>query len=59
MYFMRIITSYTMGFYEITVDIRAIFSIFSVFHEPTGELNTEKIPKNYENITGISEKHMV
>ena len=30
------------------------FGIFSVFHEPLGEWNTEKIPKNYENITGIS-----
>ena len=44
-----------MGFYEIPVDIRAIFwYFFSVFHEPIGEWNTEKIPKNYENITGIS-----
>ena len=40
-----------MGFYEILVDIRAIFS---VFQEPIGEWNTEKIPKNYENISGIS-----
>ena len=30
------------------------FGIFSVFHEPLGEWNTEKIPKNYENIIGIS-----
>ena len=36
-----------MGCYEITVDIRAIFWYF-------GSWNTEKIPKNYENITGIS-----
>ena len=43
------ITSYTMGFYEIPLDIRAIFWYFSVFQEP----------KNYENITGISSKHMV
>ena len=35
-----------MGFYEIPVDIRAIFWYFF--------WNTEKIPKNYENITGIS-----
>ena len=41
-----------MCFNEISVDIRAIF--FSVFHEHLGEWNTEKIPKNYENITGIS-----
>ena len=26
------------------------FGIFSVFHEPLDEWNTEKIPKNYENI---------
>ena len=48
-----------MSFYEIQVDIRAIFWYFSVFHEPLGEWNTEKIPKIYENITGISSKHMV
>ena len=30
------------------------FGIFPVFHEPLGEWNTEKIPKNYENISGIS-----
>ena len=30
------------------------FSIFSVFHEPLDEWNAEKIPKNYENTTGIS-----
>ena len=30
-----IFTSYTMGFYEIPVDIQAIFLVFfSVFHEP-------------------------
>ena len=44
-----------MGFYEIPVDIRAIFGcFFFVFHEPLGEWNTEKIPNNYENITRIS-----
>ena len=32
-----------MGFYEIPVDIGAIFLVFfSVFHEPLGEWNTEK-----------------
>ena len=40
-----------MGFYEIPVDIRAIFWYFSVYRK--------KIPKNYENNTGISYKHMV
>ena len=41
-----IITSYTIGFYEIPVDIRAIFwYFFSVFHEPIGEWNTEKNTK--------------
>ena len=35
-----------MGFYEIPVDIRAIFwYFFSVFHEPLGEWNTEKNTK--------------
>ena len=46
-----------MGFYEIPVDIRAIFWYFFIFHKPLGdkgEWNTEIIPKNYENITGIS-----
>ena len=44
-----------MGFYEIPVDFEQVFGIFlySVLW------NTEKIPKNYENITGISSKHMV
>ena len=32
------------------------FGTFSVFHEPLGEWNTEKIPKNYEDIDGISLK---
>ena len=50
-----IFTSYTMGFYEIPVDIRAIFWYF--FCIPRAFRRVEyrkKIAKNYENITGIS-----
>ena len=41
----EIFTSYTMGFYEISVDIRAIFWYFSVFHERLGKWNIEKNTK--------------
>ena len=42
---MLLLTSYTMGFYEIWWIFEQFFCIFSVFHKPLGEWNTEKNTK--------------
>ena len=42
-----------MGFYEIPMDIRAIFWYFFCIPRAFRRVEYRKIPKNYENITGI------